>query len=158
MSATVEYRCNRASEAEIAEHLSRCDAYFVPPLSERTGIDDYASKIVSKAVRFEAWAGDALVGLVAAYCNDHEKRIAYITNVSVVSEWKGRGIAACLVSRCVEHANSVGMRQVSLRVAVANARAIELYEQSGFTADDEGASFVTMRLNLTGGEEHEKQT
>ena len=90
MQAAVDYLSNKASEAEIAEHLSRCDADFVPPLSGRVEINDYAKKIASKATRFEAWSGGTLVGLVAAYCNDQEKHIAYITSVSVLRNGRAK--------------------------------------------------------------------
>jgi ribosomal protein S18 acetylase RimI-like enzyme len=148
MNTAIEYLLNKASAVQIAEHLSRCDADFVPPLSGRVEIKDYARKIVSNATRFEAWSGGTLVGLVAAYCNDREKRIAYITSVSVLREWTGKGIASHLMSRCVEHAKTSGMRQMSLEVAGGNAPAIELYEESGFIAGKADAPLITMVLML----------
>lgn len=155
MSAAVEYLSNKASEAEIAEHLSRCDADFAPPLRGRVEINAYAQKIASKAVRFEAWSGDTLVGLAAAYCNDQEKRIAYITSVSVLRAWTVEGIAARLVGRCIEYAKDSGMRQISLEVAIGNTPAIKLYEKSGFVAGMANVPFVRMNLYLESGEEHE---
>jgi len=158
MSVVVEYLSNKASEAEITEHLSRCDADFVPPLSGRVEINDYAKKIASKATRFEAWSGGTLVGLVAAYCNDQEKHIAYITSVSVLREWTGKGIVYRLMNQCIEHAKALGMRQISLEVASGNTSAIKLYEKSGFVAGRANAPFVRMNLNFKSGEEHEQQT
>lgn len=152
MSAGVEYLSNKATAAEIVEHLSCCDIDFVPPLSGRLEINDYANKIASKATRFEAWSGGMLVGLVAAYCNDHEKRIAYITSVSVLKAWTGKGIAAKLMKLCVEHAKASGMRQISLEVASGNAPAIKLYEKSGFVASKANAPFVTMDQYFNSGE------
>lgn len=152
MSAVVEYLMNKASEAEIAEHLSRCDVDFVPPLSNRVEINDYAKKIASKATRFEAWSGGTLVGLVAAYCNDQEKRIAYITSVSVLRDWMGKRNSARLISQCIEHAKVSGMRQISLEVARDNTLAIKLYEKNGFVAGRANASFVSMDLYLKSGE------
>jgi ribosomal protein S18 acetylase RimI-like enzyme len=146
MNAVVEYLSNKASEKEIAEHLSRCDGNFAPPLSGRVEINDYAKKIASKATRFEAWLGGTLVGLVAAYCNDHEKNIAYITSVSVLREWMGNGISVRLMNQCIEHAKVSGMRQISLEVAKDNAIAIRLYEKNGFVAGKENAPFVSMDL------------
>lgn len=143
--------------AVIAEHLSSCDADFVPPLSGRIKISDYAQKIVSTAVRFEAWSGGTLIGLVAAYCNDREKRIAYITSVSVLREWAGKGIAARLMSQCAEYAKASGMRQISLEVASDNCPALKLYEKSGFVAGKMNGMFVVMNLYLKSGEEHEQQ-
>lgn len=158
MSATVEYLRNKASAVELAEHLSRCDAAFVPPLSSRVEIIDYAQKIANKATRFEAWLGGTLVGLVAVYCNDQEKRIAYITSVSVLREWTGKGIAARLVGQCVEHAKASGMQRISLEVASDNTHAIKLYEKSGFVVGKVKAPFVSMNLYLPSGAGYERYT
>lgn len=152
MSAVVEYLSNKASVAEIAEHLSRCDADFVPPLSGRIEISDYAEKIASKAMRFEAWSGGTLIGLVAAYCNNREQRTAYVTSVSVLKAWAGKGIATYLVEQCIEYAKALGMWQISLEVASANMPAIRLYEKNGFIAAKANAPFVGMALYLKAGE------
>jgi ribosomal protein S18 acetylase RimI-like enzyme len=156
MSLTVEYASNKASETEIVKHLSHCDVDFVPPLSSRVAINDYARKIVSKATRFEAWSGGTLVGLVAAYCNDHEKRTAYITSVSVLKAWAGKGIATHLMTLCIKHAHALGMVRVSLEVALDNTSATKLYEKNGFVLDKADTPFVTMNLYLENEEEHEQ--
>lgn len=143
-SAAAEYRSNTASATEIAAHLKQCDAAFVPALSSRREIDAYAQKIVDHAERFEAWAGGTLAGLVAAYCNDRENHRAYITSVSVLEAWKGRGIAAELLKRCIEHATSSGMRCILLEVGSANRPAIKLYEKLGFVAGKATPTLVTM--------------
>ena len=148
MTAVIEYLLNKTSAAQIAEHLLRCDADFVPPLSGRVKVDDYARKIADKATRFEAWSGGSLVGLVAVYCNDREKRIAYITSVSVLREWTGKGVVAHLMSQSVEHAKALGMKQIGLEVASDNTPAIRLYEKSGFIAGKAHAPFVSMNLFL----------
>jgi len=152
MSAPVEYLLNRASGAEIAEHLLRCDADFVPTLSERVEIPDYAKKIVNKATRFEAWSNGSLIGLVAAYCNDQETHIAHITSVSVLKAWTGQGIGANLIDQCVTQAKAVGMQQIGLEVAAANVAAIRLYEKSGFEVGTADKPLVPMTLDLKGEE------
>jgi ribosomal protein S18 acetylase RimI-like enzyme len=156
MTASVEYLLNQASAPEIAELLSRCDADFVPPLSGRVKIDDYAKKIASKSTRFEAWSDDKLVGLVAAYCNDQERHVAYITSVSVLREWTGKGIATHLINQCVEQAKTVGMRKIRLEVASNNSLAIKLYEKSGFVVSGSKESFVSMIRFLANGELNEE--
>lgn len=159
MIAPIEYLANKASEAEIAEHLLRCDANFVPPLSGRVDIKEYAQKIASKATRFEAWSNGMMVGLVAAYCNDQEKRIVYITSVSVLREWTGNRIAVRLMSQCIENAIALKMRQISLEVAEDNTPAIKLYEKSGFVAGKNNGPFITMELilNIEMRGKHERQ-
>lgn len=158
MSAVVEYQLNKASAAQIANHLLRCDADFVPRLSSRVEIKDYAQKIASKATRFEAWLGGTLVALVAAYCSDQENCITYITSVSVLRAWTGQGHAQHLIRHCIEYSKISGMRQISLEVASGNAPAIKLYEKNGFIACNANVSFICMNLNLKSGETDEKQT
>lgn len=151
MTAAVKYLLNKASAEQIAEHLQCCDADFVPPLTGRVEIKGYADKIANRAMRFEAWSGGTLVGLVAAYCNDQEKLTAFITSVSVLKSWTGEGIAASLMNRCVEYAKASGMRQVSLKVAHGNTPAIKLYEKNGFVAGEADATFVILNLFLESG-------
>jgi len=155
MNGPVEYSLNKASEAEIVEHLRTCEADFVPPLCGRVEIKDYVKKIANRATRFEAWYGGTLIGLVAAYCNDQEKRVAYVTSVSVLRVWKGKGIATRLMCYCIEHARASGMRQISLEVAGDSTAAIKLYKKSGFVAGKANGPLVSMNLFFKNGEEHE---
>lgn len=146
MNESIEYRLNNASEVQIAELLRDCDADFVPRLSERVNITDYARKISAKAFRFEAWAEKKLVGLVAAYCNDREKRVAYITSVSVRCEWAGKGIANHLIGLCIEHSRASRMLRISLDVARGNTSALKLYKKNGFIAGKTDEPFISMHL------------
>ena len=150
MNAAIEHRSNTATAAQIAAHLTRCEADFVPPLSGRVRIEDYARKIAAKAARFEAWAGGALVGLVSMYCDPGRGSPAFITNVSVLREWTGRGIASVLLRQSIAHARSQGAGRIGLEVASANTDAIRCYESCGFVVSGSDAPFVKMNLNLAG--------
>ncbi len=86
----VVYTINCAEKDDVQHHLMECDKSFIPPLSLKVNIEDYAQKIVEKADTFEAWVDGKLIGLIAAYCNNLEDREAYITNVSVVESFGGR--------------------------------------------------------------------
>ena len=135
MNSVLEFCANQTSAAQIAAHLRACDSAFVPPLSGRVEIDDYAKKIAENAERLEAWAGKVLVGLVVAYCNDTEGRVAFITSVSVLPACQGRGIASQLVTRCIGHAARLGFTRIELEVDQRNAAAGGLYEKHGFLID-----------------------
>lgn len=148
MNGTIDYFLNTATEFNIYNHLSECDIEFVKALSERVDLIEYSKKIYNKAVRFEAWAGDTLVGLVATYCNDQSNQLAYITSVSVLNAWQGKGIAAQLLQRCIEHIEKLRIHCVSLEVARGNVPAIGLYEKYGFVVADSGESSITMNLFL----------
>lgn len=147
INAQFDYCLNKASEAKLVEHLLFCDAEFVETLNGRIQIGDYATKLVAHAERFEAWLGNDLVGLVAAYCNDPLNQTAYISNVSVWSACSGQGVAYALLQRCVAHARARNLQQIDLEVSSNNFRAIDLYAKCGFVFAG-GTPFAAMKLKL----------
>lgn len=150
----LRYAINQASIDEIALHLQACAPYFVSPLNLRVDIQSYAQKIVANAMRFEAWSGATLVGLVAMYCNGAIHGQAYITNVSVLPDWGGQGVAGALMTQCLAHAKGIRLHQVKLEVEAANVAAIRLYAKNGFTPTDASQSAVKMKLDLPPEEHH----
>ena len=147
MSA-LRYRRDTATTDDVRAHLTRCDADFTPPLSARLDLSDYAAKLAERAARFEAWDGGRLVGLVAAYVTPGAPE-AFISNVSVDSELRGRGVAAALVADCIDRARGAGAATLTLEVATADRAAGRFYEKLGFTdRDREGADRPTTTLTL----------
>jgi len=62
-----------------------------------------------------------------------KRHIAHITAVMVLEAAQGQGIAAKLVARCVELAQSnSSVDQLILTVTASNARVVRLYERAGF--------------------------
>jgi ribosomal protein S18 acetylase RimI-like enzyme len=153
---SIAYLVNTATALQVALHLKQCDAYFVPTLSGRVDLNAYATKICGSAVRFEAWSNDVLVGLLAAYCNDRDQRVAYITSVSILEDRTGEGIATGLLRRCVEYVKLLRLRRISLEVARGHRSAIHLYEKCGFTVGETEGSMIQMNLDLENGT-HEHQ-
>src|SRR5437763_6761786 len=146
--SSLQYRRDTATTADVHAHLARCDADFTPPLSARLDLGDYAAKLVKRAARFEAWDEGRLVGLVAAYVTPGAPE-AFISHVSVVSELRGRGVAAALVGDCIDRARRSGAATLTLEVATADRAAGRLYEKLGFTdRDPEGADRTTTTLTL----------
>ena len=105
--SSMQYRRDTATTDDVHAHLTRCDADFTPPLSARLDLGDYAAKLAERAARFEAWDGGRLVGLVAAYVTPGASE-AFISNVSVVPELRGHGVAAALVGDCIDRARGSG--------------------------------------------------
>ena len=147
----IRYAVANASREDLSAHLVRCDPHFVPRLSERLDIVNYAQKIHDKALTFEAWNGGSLVGLVAAYMNDPDGREAYVTNVSVEAAFQGMGVADSLMVRCIQHAREKGLKQIRLEAAVESDRAVGLYRRLGFRTSEEVGCFLTMTLVLREG-------
>ncbi len=56
----------------------------------------------------------------------------YISDVVVLPEYRGKGIAKKLVMTCIDDIHARGGRQVSLDVVSGNVPAVELYRSTGF--------------------------
>jgi ribosomal protein S18 acetylase RimI-like enzyme len=145
----VHQRLNVATTREIVDHLTLCDAAFAPPLSQRVDIGDYATRLSARAMRFEAWNDETLIGLVAAY-PDHAHSRMFISNVSVLPQWRGLGFAAGLIIRCGDAARDLGMRSVVLELAAANVAARRLYDKLGFVSTvNECGNGAPLSMTLT---------
>ena len=85
----INYSTNQSTKKQIENHLLICEKTFIPKLSAFVDIKDYSNKIFNKAVRFECFDEEKLVGLIAAYKQEE----LYITNVSTDPNYIRRGIA-----------------------------------------------------------------
>jgi 2-polyprenyl-3-methyl-5-hydroxy-6-metoxy-1,4-benzoquinol methylase/predicted GNAT family acetyltransferase len=121
---------NQADATAILAHLQRCDHQFVPALSSRVNLCEYAAKLATRAERFEVFEGDMLVALVAVYINADS---AFISNVSVEDQLGGQGVGSRLVRDAVTRAFSTGVRQVRLETDRRNRRALKMYSALGFS-------------------------
>jgi ribosomal protein S18 acetylase RimI-like enzyme len=148
MSDALNFRTNRATAAQICEHLLRCNRAFYPPLEQRLPIGEYANKIAQRAIRFEAWSQRELVGLVAAYYDDNVSLRAFITNVSVVPEWQGQGVASSLMAQCISYARRICFRRIELEVNSRNSNAVTLYKRCGFVIHGVKDEALKMRLSI----------
>jgi ribosomal protein S18 acetylase RimI-like enzyme len=148
MSNLIEYFSGCAEETQIARHLIRCNEVFVPRLSTRVEISDYAHKIFCNAQLFEAWTSNELVGLVAVYCNAPDNSMAFITTVSVLPSWQGQGIAKRLLESCIAHVRKLGFTRIELEVDASNRIATTLYVKHGFSTNRQNSTLLTMVLNL----------
>ena len=151
MNLTIELFQNKASEDDILKHLLGCDSDFLLNLTNQVDITEYAKKIFNKAVRFESWEGETLIGLVAIYCNDQIYNKGFITSVSVLPPWQGKKIAKQLINQCVAHAAKLGMNSINLEVASENTAAINLYKKTGFIIIENDNSKINMSLFLSQG-------
>ena len=148
MNLPAQSRRNCATAADIGAHLRACDDSFVPPLSRRVEIVTYAAKIVARAERFEAWTDDGLVGLLAAYCNELELRVAFVTSVSVVPEWQGQGIASELLRSCIAYVRQGSIQRIELEVDLRNPAAALLYKKHGFAVVSTREHTQTLQLAI----------
>lgn len=142
----IVYRIETATNGEIRDHLLKCNDDFLPLLSERVNIDEYAKKIFEKSVTFEAWSDNFLVGLVAAYFNDDEHKVGFISDVSLVKDYVGMGIASELTNQCIKYAKQHDFKEIKLEVYKDNNSAIHLYKKFGFKNSGKKGNNMSMKL------------
>jgi len=126
---TIVYKENTATLEQISNHLKWCSNQFVPPLETYVDIALYAQKIHNRAFRVEAWHHQDLAGLVAIYLNDDT---GFITNVSVLAAYAGKGLATALLSRTEAIAKQKDCHVIQLEVKKENQKAVQLYDKLGF--------------------------
>jgi len=143
------YQTKTASTEEIYLHLKKCNNDFIPPLDQKVNLHEYSKKIFEKAITFEAWINKILVGLVAVYFNDVEKYFGYITNVSVLKDYKGKRIAYELMNRCIEYAKQHNFDQIILEVSSDNYEAIQLYKKFNFAAFENKNNMIGMKMQIS---------
>ena len=143
----IRYNINTATADDLTIHLRACDANFIPALSEKVDIEDYAQKLSKHAVNFEAWDGGVLAGLIAAYFNDTENGLGYITNVSTVGGYGGRGIASTLLQKCIAYGQAQQFESIGLEVNKQSLAAISLYQKFGFVTVGETDTMLKMNLS-----------
>lgn len=143
------FKLNTATEEQILLHLQSCDQLFKPPLSSFVVLDLYSRKLESLSTKFEAWNNSVLVGLVAVYLNDPKKTDSFITNVSVLEIFHGKGIAKDLILKSIEYAKKLNFSSMQLEVNENNASAIGLYKHLGFKETSQKNGRIKMKKDLT---------
>jgi ribosomal-protein-alanine N-acetyltransferase len=145
-TTNIHYRVKTATENEIYIHLIACNDLFIPPLTQRINVSEYSQKIFEKSSTFEAWSDQFLVGLIAIYLNVDGS--AFITNVSVLKDYGGYGIASRMLEMCIDHARKYLYREITLEVNNYNNVAIHLYEKFGFTVHEFKGDIVVMKRQI----------
>jgi ribosomal protein S18 acetylase RimI-like enzyme len=141
----INYQLNESTFEDIHTHLEACDHLFPGTLSSRVNLYEYSQKLFDKSFRFEAWYEHVLVGLIACYLNTDE-RMVYITSVSVVDDFAGKGIANQLLQNVKDFAVDNNTEKISLEVHNINSRAIALYQKHGFVNSSKDESLNMLKL------------
>ncbi len=145
---SLQYSINKSNLLQVIEHLTACDNGFVPALSTQVKLDQYSKKMVENATRFEAFSNNILVGLIACYLNDYKNQIGFITNVSVMSSFNGRGIAKQLLAMLMQYAAENHFNTISLEVNKLNLPALSLYKKAGFVLANEKQDVLQMTIQI----------
>jgi ribosomal-protein-alanine N-acetyltransferase len=150
----IKFRINTSTVEHIKKHLIECSPHFAPVLATYVDIEEYSDKIFNKAVKFEAFDNNKLIGLVAVYI-DLNRKIGFITDVSVNIEYKGHGIASNLIKQVKSHALRNNIETLALEVYHENIKAINFYNKHGFTTY--GSTTKTSFMQYELGRDYNKE-
>ena len=112
--------------------LISVDNTFPESLSNKTNLSNYANKLLDNANLFSFEINSSIVGLVAGYIDNSFDDIAYISLVSVKSEYQGQGIAKALMKSFIAYAKTANIYYIHLYADRRNIKAQRLYESLGF--------------------------
>lgn len=149
MKLKINYTKNESNYEKILSHLKLCNSNFTPKLSERLNLEVYSKKIEENSVKFEAWNEmNQLIGLVACYFNNDQVDFGFITNVSVIKNYQGNGIANVLIQNCISYTKVGNKLSLQLEVIETNVSAIRLYEKNGFVKKIKNDQIIKMEYKL----------
>lgn len=145
MEIVTEYSPHQ--EDSILELLKDFDAEFVPRLSQRIDLLEYAKKLAQNAVWFLAYDEGNIIGHCAAYMNRPE--YAYISSIAVKKKVRLRGIGDC-IWECVEReAVNRGMQSILLEVRRTNITGIRFYQKHVCSILSLRGEWMTMKKDLS---------
>lgn len=73
-----------------------------------------------------------LLGVIAFYVNDIENRIAFLSHISVLTEYQKMGIGSLMLDNAERAACDEGMKRMRLEVREDNDKAICFYTNMGY--------------------------
>jgi len=129
--ATINYAIKKASEkifariSKIAMTISfrGCRKDYRSPIIRKRSLNWPLHSRPGKMIRLQD-----LLQLIWTIANQQ----GFITNVSVLKEQMGKGIAETLMNNCIAYAKQQGIRSIDLEVSKGSEPAIALYRKFGF--------------------------
>ena len=144
----ISYKIRTAALNDIFNHLIKCNENFIPALDQKVDIAAYSKKIAENSITFEAWINGELAGLIAAYFNEENAKNGFISNVSIIKEYAGKGIASKLMEMCISYGVQHQFSEISLEVLRHNISAMQLYKKYDFHETGNKGDLVTMTKKI----------
>lgn len=116
---------------ELIDYLIDHDRDFPIPISKKVNIVDYVKKIIDKGKGILALHSGKIVGLIFYYDNNKKDRKAFVSLVSVDSQYRNMGIANNMVKKMIEDINDK-MKYCQIPTHISNNKALDLYYSFGF--------------------------
>lgn len=111
--------------------LNKVDSDFLPTLSSRVDLEQYALKLLKVANVFGIYQKNQLVGAIAVYMNDLDSKVGYCPFIAILPDFRGQGFSQLLIEAAIVELKSKKFNSFSLTVR-ADSPASKLYKKVGF--------------------------
>jgi ribosomal protein S18 acetylase RimI-like enzyme len=150
MKNNFESTCKSEDWKIIYSYLKENGNLFIPALEPRIDIELYAQKIAAQAQQFWLKVEDNIIGFAACYLNDQEKGIGYITSISIVQDYQGKGAGSYLLKEIIRVARNSNFKNIRLEVFEENVNAVEFYKLKNFELVEQRGDKLLLNLNIEG--------
>jgi lipopolysaccharide/colanic/teichoic acid biosynthesis glycosyltransferase/GNAT superfamily N-acetyltransferase len=124
-------RSEKITLDELKQSLHEIDKDFVPNLSERVDIDEYAERMMNRAKFMIERDQDAIIkGIVAVYIDDEKSPNGFVTHVATNKKYRNQGVAKRLMIKTMDYCKKAGKTGIDLYTY--NPIALDLYQNMGF--------------------------
>lgn len=127
------------------DFLCAVDKDFIPALSERVNIAEYAEKLAQYGENLLYCEDNQIVAMVSAYMN---REIAYLSSIAVKRGAQNKGIGGIVLKKTEEKAKTLGCRSLQLKTHSNNLKAISFYEKNGYKKLEKENEWILMGKEL----------
>ncbi len=130
------YQPHEYDDEKMYLFLKETDDYFIPALSARVNLKEWAKKISSNAVVFELVVDNSIIGIGATYYND-APAFSFGTFVCVKKEYQKEMYGVDLIQRMIDYAKENGSAGFKCEVRKSNKPLVKFYKLLGFEIIEE---------------------
>ena len=120
----------------IERFIVKSDKWFIPPLSQRTDIRAYASKLYDKGFKFVCLKEGGIIGLCVAYINKAPD-YSFGSYTVVDPRFDGMGLGLIVTRNAINYAKEIGSAGFKLKMRAENKMLLKFYQKMGFEIANE---------------------
>jgi len=142
LETAIAIRRIAADDPALGELIRLTDEYMSALYpAESNHLEPPAALAAPNVSIFGAYAGEQLIGCVAAKIMNDDGRYAEIKRLYVLNEYRGAGVARRLMDRVEDHVRSIGVAIARLETGVKQPEALRFYEIRGYVHRPPFASY-----------------
>lgn len=143
------YKTGNLGTSLVYDFLVDIDIQFIPPLSLRVNLMEYAEKLSTKSTFIYYVKSNKIIGLIAFYENQNTIDFAYISLICILKDSQAKGIGTNLLKKCITYLKIKKFHSVKLEVDSENINALSFYSKFGFHIQDKKKESLVLLKTLS---------